>query len=580
MIRKISANQNSFKAITFSKGLNIVLADRADDSTNRDSRNGLGKSTLIEIIQFCLGANINRNKGLMVSSLKGWEFSLEILIDNQYIIVTRGIDNSTIVSVEGETSSWPLSPKIKNGKQIYTVNEWNSLLANLCFGLPFVEKKDKYTPNFRSLISYFIRRNKDAFSTPFEYYRKQTDLQKQISNAFLLNLAWEDAADIQKLKDRKKVLNNLIKAVKAGVVQGLSGSLGDLEARKVRLKTQAELEAQNIDSFKVHPQYEQIQLEADRLTEEIHKEVDANTIDKRMLALYEKSLSEEQPPMSDNIERLYEEAGIALPGITLRRLEDVKSFHNTIITNRRAFLSTEVIRLKQQILYHVEFINNKINERSSKMAVLKAYGALKEYTLLQEQYMGTINDLNSLTTTIENIKSFNNGLSKLKIDQEILQQKARRDYDERLPILEQAISLFNSYSEYLYNAPGKLVIDIGPKGFEFKIDIDRSGSTGIGNMKVFCYDLMLARLWAEHSPSPKLLIHDSIIFDGVDERQRALALELAASEAEQQDYQYICTLNSDNIPWNEFSETFYLNQYIKLRLTDADINGCLLGIRF
>ena len=52
--------------------------------------------------------------------------------------------------------------------------------------------------------------------------------------------------------------------------------------------------------------------------------------------------------------------------------------------------------------------------------------------------------------------------------------------------------------------------------------------------------------------SPGFLIHDSTIFDGVDERQRAEALELAASESQAHGFQYICTLNSDDVPRNEF----------------------------
>ena len=126
------------------------------------------------------------------------------------------------------------------------------------------------------------------------------------------------------------------------------------------------------------------------------------------------------------------------------------------------------------------------------------------------------------------MRKFEMGRSALKIEHERLHQRARRDHDERKAIRERAISLFNAHSEALYEAPGRLVIDIGEKGFRFNVDIERSGSQGIDSMKVFCYDLMLAQLWAGKHPSPGFLIHDSTIFDGVDERQVALALERAA----------------------------------------------------
>ena len=64
------------------------------------------------------------------------------------------------------------------------------------------------------------------------------------------------------------------------------------------------------------------------------------------------------------------------------------------------------------------------------------------------------------------------------------------------------------------------------------------------------------------------------------ERQRALALELAASESLAHGFQYICTLNSDYVPWAEFTPGFNPEDYIRLRLTDADVAGCLMGVRF
>ena len=91
---------------------------------------------------------------------------------------------------------------------------------------------------------------------------------------------------------------------------------------------------------------------------------------------------------------------------------------------------------------------------------------------------------------------------------------------------------------------------------------------------------LIAHLCSARSASPGFLIHDSTIFDGVDERQRAEALELAASESHAHGFQYICTLNSDYVPRNEFSSGFRIEDYIRLRLTDADVAGCLMGVRF
>ena len=70
-----------------------------------------------------------------------------------------------------------------------------------------------------------------------------------------------------------------------------------------------------------------------------------------------------------------------------------------------------------------------------------------------------------------------------------------------------------------------------------------------------------------------------MIFDPVDSRQRALAIELAAREAEARGFQYICAINSDMIPRNDFSKSFDFESYVRLTLTDTE-DGGLLGIRY
>jgi uncharacterized protein YydD (DUF2326 family) len=579
MIKKLSANQPSFKTVEFSAGFNVVLADRTQESTKRDSRNGLGKSTLIEIIHFCLGAKSSKGKGLLVEALKGWEFTLGLEVDGKEFSVKRCVDDPNHFFVEGEAIDWPVKPKKKKSEYAFGLREWNAVLGNLFYKLP-LETEGKYQPTFRSLVSYSIRRGKDAFSTPFEHHRKQVEWDKQVNNAFLLGLAWADASALQLLKDRKKGLASLKQAAKTGVVRGFVGSLGDLEARRVRLQRKADGEAADLASFKVHPQYTEIRKQADQLTSEIHEASNKNALDQRMLTLYETALTEENVPVPNAIEKLYADAGIALPGVSLRRIEEVQAFHHDLIENRRGFLTAEVSRLRRDVLAREETIKDKSNVRATVMTVLQAHGALEEYTLIQKRHLETVNELNSVTSSIDNLRACETGTSVLKIDQEVLQQKARRDYDERHEIREKAIELFNAFTERLYSVPGRLVIDVEATGFKFDVEIERSGSSGVGNMKVFCYDMTLASIWAEKTPSPRTLIHDSAIFDGVDERQRALALEVAAREAEVRQFQYICTLNSDEVPWSEFTEGFDLRAFVKATLTDSNVSGSLLGLRF
>lgn len=97
---------------------------------------------------------------------------------------------------------------------------------------------------------------------------------------------------------------------------------------------------------------------------------------------------------------------------------------------------------------------------------------------------------------------------------------------------------------------------------------------------MFFYDLMVAQLWARKAQSPGFLVHDSVIFDGVDERQVAAALHRAAMCAMTDGFQYICTINSDAVPQAALMNGFDLDAHVVLRLTDATREGGLLGVRF
>jgi uncharacterized protein YydD (DUF2326 family) len=584
MIRAIRCNHPSFKTVEFRPGFNVVLADRTEESGSKDSRNGLGKSTLIEIIHFCLGSTSSQKaKGLDSRNLRGWAFSLELTLSNQVITVTRNTADKSKVVIEGDTTSWPIQPKEKEGQRVLSVIHWKAILGNLLFGLPSDNEDKKFQPTFRGLISYFIRRGRDAFSTPFEHNRKQLDWQKQVNNAFLLGLAWEDARDLQLLKDKKKLLDDIKKFKKdtdTGVAIGIFGSLGELEALKVQVESQLRERKQTLSNFRVARQYHELEANANRLTAEIHEATNNNIADKKILEFYQSSLEAENEPSPDDVTHIYESVGIELPGLVVRRLEEVEIFHRRLIENRRDFLSTEIERIRRDVSSRERLIREKTEQRASLLEVLQTHGALEEYTRLQELYLEIVSNLNEINKRIEELNKFEEGKSALNIEKERLLQRARRDYQERRVQAEKARELFNINSRFLYGVPGRLIINVGDNGFQFNVDISRDGSEGIDNMKIFCYDLMLAQLWSERDPSPRILIHDSTIFDGVDERQVRLALELVDSESSKCGFQYICTLNSDSVPYSEFAADFDFDSFVRLRLTDESDESGLLGIPF
>ena len=169
---------------------------------------------------------------------------------------------------------------------------------------------------------------------------------------------------------------------------------------------------------------------------------------------------------------------------------------------------------------------------------------------------------------------------RIKVETVELKRATTLDYEERRALWSRALSLFSEFSESLYKSPGRLVIDIDDTGYKFDVEIAGSPSEGISKMKIFCYDLMLISFARQRGLGIDFLIHDSTIFDGVDPRQRAHALELAAAMAAKHGFQYICTLNTDMVPVGDFTSGFDYESLVRLRLTDTDPTGSLLGFRY
>ena len=579
-LKNIRSNKESFRPVSFERGFNVVIAERAEGSTERDSRNGLGKSTLIEIIHFCLGADSAKSL-LNVPELSDWMFTLDFELDGRDFTVSRDFRDPNTIFLDGDFTGWTVTPELSelHGAHILTNEQWCEVLGNIAFGLSSTERK--YSPSFRSLFSYFARRGTDGYQDPHTFFRSQPEYSKQINNAYLLGLSAEYASKFQEIKDLLGDTKQIKKATGQGYFKDLVGSLGELEAERVTRTQEIQEFRSQLQSFKVHPQYNALQVEADKLTKEIQETLNSTHLENVLARRYEESLGTEEDVSLELVSSVYQEAGLHFAERVNQTLESVSDFHKTILSNRRTYLETEIERLNRSIATKQEQVEALTEKRSEALSVLQSHGALEEHARLSGRLALLEGELENVKNKIANLKEFDEKLTALEIQKKDLVRLAKQDKEEKSEIIDSAIAYFNESARALYEGGGILAIDIKDSGYSFKTEIQRGRSQGIGYMKVFSYDLSLAQLHARFF-SPKTLIHDSTVFDGVDERQFARALELAAEKSQSAGFQYICLLNSDVVPVGEFSENFKViyDQSIRLRLTDNAAEGSLLGFRY
>ncbi len=222
-----------------------------------------------------------------------------------------------------------------------------------------------------------------------------------------------------------------------------------------------------------------------------------------------------------------------------------------------------------------------INDRLAKvMAILQSHGALDQFTKLQSELAKREAETETIRQQFAAAEQLEGLKSELEVERRQLELRLRQDYREQEGVLRHAILAFEDISGALYEKAGSLTIDASLNGPQFEVTIHGQKSKGISNMQIFCFDMMLMRLWAEHGMGPGFLVHDSHIFDGVDERQVAKALQIGERAARDLNFQYIVTMNSDAVP-HELPDKFHLREYIlPVRLTDATEDGGLFGMRF
>jgi len=573
VIHRIFSSLSSFKTLEFRPGLNVLIARKEQGATSRQTRNRAGKSSLVEIMHFLAGADAGKDSLFRIDTLADETFGMDLDLGGAKTTVERSGKEKSKVRLSG--------PGLIAARGMITNSEWIDVLGDTIFGLSGMKDHVGRTPTFRSLFAYFVRRQRSQpFTTPEKQAVQQQPGDYQVALMYLLGLDWRIASDWQHVRDREKTLKELKKAGGSGAFGSVIGKSSDLrtqltvdEARLGELKRQ-------VEAFQVLPQYRDLEKEADQLTRDLNGLANNNTVDSATIRDLEKALESEAPPSLDDLESIYREAGVVLPGVALRRYEDVRSFHESVIRNRRDYLSGELEAAKQRVQLREQEKTKLDHRRGEVMAILESHGAFEQFSKLQGEASRHEAEVESLRQRYETAEQLEGTKNELDIERNRLTLRLRRDFSEQKERLTEAILAFEETSKRLYESAGRMTLEETSNGPMFDFPMQGSRSKGIKNIQIFCFDMMLMRLCAKRGIGPGFIVHDSHLFDGVDGRQLVSALKIGAETAEDLGFQYIVTMNEDDA-FKEKADGFDLSKHIlPVALTDATEDGGLFGFRF
>ena len=180
------------------------MLERAPDSTDQDSRNARGKSTMLMLMNYVLAGTLHRSlRGLADD---GWEVTLALEMFGGTVAATRSLSNGRRLTIAAEGPAREvISPWLSEGQ--ITVDNWKELLGLALFRLEPAEREESGGLSVRTLMSYVIRT--ETPRDPLKVIAQQAATSSRQHVAFLLGLDWQvihELATVNKGLDQLKVI--------------------------------------------------------------------------------------------------------------------------------------------------------------------------------------------------------------------------------------------------------------------------------------------------------------------------------------------------------------------------------------
>lgn len=576
MLHRLVANKDSFQPIDFRPGMNVVLAERAEDAADTDSRNARGKTTLLLILNYILGGNL----ATQLKPLQGrdWTFSLTLDLFGSEVTVSRSLDAGSVLGVEH-------SPEVKTVLSAYVeegtirLDSWKELLGLAFFQLDGGEAQGRYGLSVRTLLSYVIR--VEPGKDPLKVIPQQPAWSSRQHLAFMLGLDWHRVQTLQEIARKMDALSSLTTASSQGLLPALGN---ESELLLIRSEAQRRLDEHTarVDSFQVLDDPNGMVQRADDLTEQISRLRDDALVDQRMETLYlaavQEARTEADDPLSRDIAFVYEQAGTLLGDAIQRRIDEVQAFHDQLADNRQAFLDSALEEIRSRSGEREASLTTLAAQRDQLMRALGAGGALDELFALRDELAEIAKGLAEADFRLQQVRDLAESRERLRADRATERQAAQEQLTSNRTKLDRVAQRFDARMQRLYGVSGVLTAVVDDGGYHFSIDVAGQSSTGVNKMKLFCLDLSLLEEGVATGHHPDFLVHDSSVFDGVDPRQISAALSLAHEAVISFGGQYICTLNSNDLN-DDVKTAIWFSDSVVRTVLDTEAGG-ILGVAF
>ncbi|MEG2013743.1 MAG: DUF2326 domain-containing protein [Anaerovoracaceae bacterium] len=563
----LRANKSSFHPLIFKDGINIIVGKQVAPHNENDGNtyNGIGKSLILHLIHFCFGSN---KIDSFTQNIPDWEFTLSFEIGEDKYYCTRSTNDQNKIDFCGE---------------VITLKAMRSKMLELCFNLQDLPQH----MTWNTLFSRFVRRYRSSYATFDSFVPKETDYSKILNNCFLLGIEIDLIISKKVLRDKQTVASTTEKAIKKDPLfrqYYLGKNDAELDVADLEYRI-AELEKE-IFEFKVSNNYHELEKEADDKSYKKKVFENQRVLVSNYIKNIEESFKETDEVKEEKLLKIYEAANVEIPDMVKKNIDDVLQFHSNLLASRNTRLRKELSKQKsklKEIDSQILVLGQRMDEL---LNYLNSHGALEEYVVLTKQLSSLQSEMNRIQEYQKILKAYRDTELDIKA-LFIAEDKETTEYlESENSFLAELRNKYWSYTKRFYPKKRSGLVIKNNSGenmtrYTLEARIEDDSSDGVNEVRMFCFDLLL--LVCKKSII-RFIAHDSRLFANMDPRQRETLFRIVYESCQEEDLQYICSINEDALFSfrSLFSSTEYeqiVTENIILELNDDSPESKLLGIQ-
>ena len=506
----ISTCYGVIRDIEFKEGLNLIIDETPIDNT-KATGNNVGKTTVLKLIDFCLGAKPNIIYTDTENKKQTYELVKDFLIKENVqitLILTENLNKDNAREVEIIRNFLPGKQAVRkiNGQDILE-KDFEHELERAIMPSKFVEK-----PTFRQVISHNIRYTDDAVNNTLKTLNKYTrDIEYETLYLYLLGCPADHGAKKQVLASQLKQENIIKEKLEKRqpkqsyeiMLSLLDDEISDLNEKRRTFNLNEELE----------DDLEQLDL----VKYKINKTSSSITKLKIRKNLIEDSIRELDKSVCNidlqQLRILYNEVNANIGGIQ-KTFEDLVSYHNSMVNEKMRYISQELPEINsklsqghidlQLLLMKEKELTDKIEKSGSLEELEKIIAQLNEKYRKKGELENTIAQLNEVEM---NIKELEKELE--KIDYDLFSDGFKHRIKTQV---EKFSKVFSTISQELYGEQYAITYqEVKEKRQQFYkfSSFNTNMSSGKKQGEILCFDLAYTMFAdEEHIPCLHFLLND------------------------------------------------------------------------